>query len=257
MGDVRVSAESWTTWSSPSRGEPTGWSIAAYDRETGDIVWHVLDDVQGYTSPMDVTVAGVRQILTVTADRVVGLSIDTGQLLWDFPWVTPTVPNMSQPIVLDANQIFLSSGYGHGAALIAVTQAAGQFAVDEVWRTNRMKNRFSSSVLHEGHIYGLDEAILACIDAATGELKWKGGRYGYGQLLLAGDHLVVLTEGGDLALVRATPDGHEEVGYSRSHRGQDVERAPRSPRAACWSETPGRWRRSTCGGPEPLPGHGV
>ena len=74
-----------------------------------------------------------------------------------------------------------------------------------------MKNQFTSSVLHDGFIYGLDEAILACVDAATGALKWKGGRYGYGQVMLASGHLIVLTEEGDLALVRATPDGHQEL----------------------------------------------
>jgi outer membrane protein assembly factor BamB len=66
-------------------------------------------------------------------------------------------------------------------------------------------------VLHGGYLYGLDESILACIDAATGDLKWKGGRYGYGQVLLAGDHLIVLTEDGELALVRATPEAHHEL----------------------------------------------
>jgi outer membrane protein assembly factor BamB len=74
-----------------------------------------------------------------------------------------------------------------------------------------MKNKFTSSVLRQGYIYGLDEAILACLDAATGELQWKGGRYGYGQILLAGDHLLVLTEDGDVALVTATPERFDEV----------------------------------------------
>jgi outer membrane protein assembly factor BamB len=74
-----------------------------------------------------------------------------------------------------------------------------------------MKNKFTSSLLHEGFIYGLDESILACLDAATGELKWKGGRYGYGQVVLASGHLIVLTEDGTLVLVRATPDRHEEL----------------------------------------------
>ena len=74
-----------------------------------------------------------------------------------------------------------------------------------------MKNQFASSVLHDGFIYGLDESILACIDAATGDLKWKGGRYGYGQIVLASGHVFVLTEGGELALVRATPERHQEV----------------------------------------------
>jgi outer membrane protein assembly factor BamB len=74
-----------------------------------------------------------------------------------------------------------------------------------------MKNQFTSSLFHGGFIYGLDESILACLDAATGELKWKGGRYGYGQVMLASGHLIVLTEDGDLALVRATPERHDEV----------------------------------------------
>jgi outer membrane protein assembly factor BamB len=74
-----------------------------------------------------------------------------------------------------------------------------------------MKNQFTSSLLLDGFIYGLDESILACVDAATGELKWKGGRYGYGQVLLASGHLIVLTEQGDLVLVRATPERHEEI----------------------------------------------
>jgi outer membrane protein assembly factor BamB len=74
-----------------------------------------------------------------------------------------------------------------------------------------MKNKFTSSLLRDGYLYGLDEAILACVDAATGELKWKAGRYGYGQVMLAGEHLIVLTEDGDVVLVKASPDRHEEV----------------------------------------------
>ena len=66
-------------------------------------------------------------------------------------------------------------------------------------------------MLHNGHVYGLDEGILTCVDVATGERKWKGGRYGYGQLLLASNHLIVITESGELVLVRAAPDQHSEV----------------------------------------------
>jgi outer membrane protein assembly factor BamB len=98
-----------------------------------------------------------------------------------------------------------------GAAVVEIAKGESGLSVREVWRNTRMKNRFASSVLHRGFIYGFDEAILACLDAATGELKWKGGRYGYGQLLLAGGHLIVLTEEGELALVTATPDRHEEL----------------------------------------------
>ena len=192
-------------------GGPAGWSIVAYDRNSGDIVWHSLNDVQSYTSPMIVTLSGLRQILTITAERVVGLAIENGQLLWEHPWAVQTVPNMAQPIVIGDDRIFISSSYGHGATVIQLTKNGNQFTVETIWRNNRMKNRFSSSVFYDGYIYGLDESILACIDGATGELQWKGGRYGYGQLLLAGNHLVLLTERGELVLVKATPDSHQEI----------------------------------------------
>ena len=192
-------------------GGEDGRSVAAYDAATGTLVWTALDDVQGYTAPMLVELAGVRQILVVTARRAAGLAVADGRLLWDYPWVVSNVPNMSQPLVLDGDRVFLSASYGQGAAMVAITRTSGGLSARELWRTNRMKNKFSSSVVHEGHIYGLDESILACLDAETGELVWKGGRYGYGQLLLAAGHLVVLTERGDVALVRATPDGHDEL----------------------------------------------
>jgi outer membrane protein assembly factor BamB len=133
-------------------------------------------------------------------------------VLWQYPWKTFSDINAAQPLVLSDTRVFVSSGYGVGAAVIELSPAGdGTFGVREVWRNIRMKNQFSGSVLYDGHIYGLDEAILACVDAATGDLKWKGGRYGYGQMALAGDRLIVLTEDGDLALVRATPERHEEV----------------------------------------------
>ena len=201
-------------------GGPHGWSVAAYDRLTGDVAWHVLDDVQGYTSPMLATLGGVRQIVVVSAERATGLRPDDGTLLWEYPWTVPIVPNIAQPLIINNTRLFLSAGYGKGAALVELTPAGDRFTAATVWETNRMKNKFSSSVLIDGYIYGLDESILACIDAATGELLWKGGRYGYGQLLAAGDHLVVLTERGDLVLVRATPDGHEEVAGFRAIEGK-------------------------------------
>jgi outer membrane protein assembly factor BamB len=174
-------------------------------------VWSALDDQQAYTSPMLVTLGGVRQLLIVSATRVVGLTVDGQRLLWEHPWVTEVGINVAQPLLLGNDRVFLSAGYGHGAAVIQLERSGESFKVGTVWQNLRMKNKFTSSVLRDGFIYGLDEAILACVDAATGALKWKGGRYGYGQILLAGDHIVALTEEGDLALVKAQPDRFEEV----------------------------------------------
>ena len=192
-------------------GGPQGHSVVAYDRRTGARRWSALDDQQGYSSPMLVTLGGLRQLLVFSASRLMGITPDEGRVLWEYPWKTDYDVNAAQPVVIGTNRVLVSSGYGVGAAVVELTPSPDGFSVREVWRNIRMKNQFTSSLLHDGYIYGLDESILACLDAATGELKWKGGRYGYGQVLLAGDHLIVLTEDGDLALVRASPDRHQEL----------------------------------------------
>lgn len=192
-------------------GGRRGQSVVAYDAASGKRAWAALDDQASYSSPMLVTVAGVKQIVLFTATRLVGITPDRGELLWELPWKTQYEVNASQPVLIGADRLFISTGYGTGAATIELSQAGGRFSVRELWRSNRMKNQFTSSVLHDGFLYGLDESILACLDAATGELKWKGGRYGYGQVMLADGHLIVLTESGELALVRASPAKHEEL----------------------------------------------
>ena len=189
-------------------GGGNGQSIVAYDRESGKRAWSALDDRAAYSSPMLVTLAGVRQILAHTEARLVGLSPENGTRLWEFPWRTPNAA--AQPLVTAPDRVFISAETD--AALLELAAGAdGQLTARELWRTTRMNNKFTSPVLHDGFIYGLDEAILACIDASTGDLKWKGGRYGYGQVMLASGHLIVLTEEGELALVRADPTSHQEI----------------------------------------------
>jgi outer membrane protein assembly factor BamB len=201
-------------------GGPNGASIVAYDKRSGAPVWKSLDDRQAYTTPMFTTLAGQRQILAVTALRAVGLKPEDGSLLWEYPWTTEYDVNAAMPLVVDENHFFISAGYDHGAALVEVTSAGGRFSAREVWRNKRMKNRFSASVLDEGHVYGMDEGILACVDVKTGELKWKGGRYGHGQLLAADGHLVVTTESGAVALVKATPAAFTEVARFQAIEGK-------------------------------------
>lgn len=192
-------------------GGTSGKSVVAYNKLTGAPVWRVLDDRQAYVSPMLVTMAGKRQIMVVSAKRVVGLAPEDGSLLWSHPWETDMGINVSQPIIVDKNRFFISSGYGKGAALIEITANGNTFAARTIWENINMKNKFNSSVLHEGYVYGLDEGILTCIDVNTGERKWKGGRYGYGQVLLASGHLIVIGDSGELVLVRATPQQHSEI----------------------------------------------
>jgi outer membrane protein assembly factor BamB len=192
-------------------GGPAGKSVVAYDAQSGEPVWKTLDDKAAYTSPILVTLAGKRQLVVVTQRRMVGLTVENGSLLWEYPWTTQYDVNVAQPLVTGENRVFISAAYDHGSALVELTPAGNKMDVRQVWTSNRMKNKFSSSVLQDGYIYGLDESILACVQASTGELKWKGGRYGYGQVLLASGQLIVTTETGDVAVVKATPEGHQEL----------------------------------------------
>lgn len=194
-------------------GGRAGKSVAAYNKLTGAPVWKSLGDRQAYVSPMLVTLAGKRQILVVSSNRVVGLAPEDGALLWESSWNTDLGINVSQPIVIDANRFFISSGYGKGAALVEVTASGEGLAARKIWEkaTKAMNNKFNSPVYQNGYAYGLDEGILACVDVKTGEQRWKGGRYGYGQVILASGHLIVITDTGDLVLVKATPDKHTEV----------------------------------------------
>ncbi len=186
-------------------------SVVAYNKMTGAPVWKVLNDTQAYVSPMLVELNGRRQIMVVSSSRVVGLVPENGALLWSYPWNTNSGINVSQPIVIDKNRFFISSGYGKGAALVEVKGSGQSFTATTIWENINMKNKFNSSVFHNGYVYGLDEGILTCLDVNTGERKWKGGRYGYGQVLLAGDHLILTSETGELALVKAAPDQYSEV----------------------------------------------
>jgi len=201
-------------------GGSSGKSVVAYNKMTGAPVWKSQGDQAAYVSPMLVTLAGRRQILVETASRILGLAPEDGSLLWSQLWDTSMGINVSQPIIVDKNRFFLSSGYGKGAALVEISGSGKSFAARTVWENISMKNKFNSSVLNEGFIYGLDEGILTCLDVNTGERKWKGGRYGYGQVLAASGHLIVMSDTGELALVKATPNEYSEVARFAALEGQ-------------------------------------
>jgi outer membrane protein assembly factor BamB len=201
-------------------GGTSGKSVVAYNKMTGAPVWKVLNDRQAYVSPMLVELAGRRQIVVVSASRVVGLAPENGALLWNYPWDTDMGINVSQPVMVDRSRFFISSGYGKGAALVEVKGSGSTFTATTILENINMKNKFNSSVLHNGYVYGLDEGILTCLDVNTGERKWKGGRYGYGQVILASGHLILTSDSGDLALVKATPDQYTEVARFSALQGQ-------------------------------------
>ena len=229
LADNQASNLSWAMAASPLvvddkvivlPGGTAGKSVVAYNKNTGAPVWKVLNDTQAYVSPMTMELGGRRQIVVVSSSRVVGLAPEDGALLWSYPWNTQGGINVSQPIPVDANRFFISSGYGKGAALVELKRTGNTFDAATIWENNNMKNKFNSSVLHNGYVYGLDEGILTCLDVNTGERKWKDGRYGYGQVLLAGNHLIITSDKGDVALVKASPAQFTEVAKFTALQGQ-------------------------------------
>ncbi len=112
--------------------------------------------------------------------------------------------------------MLVSAGYGLGSALLKISRSeSGEFSAEEVWNERNLKNlksKFADMILLGDMIYALDDGVLACIEAETGKRRWKGGRYGHGQLLLVGDLLLVQAESGELALVEPNPKSFKELG---------------------------------------------
>jgi outer membrane protein assembly factor BamB len=193
------------------RKTAAGRAVVAYERATGKQVWSTGNTKAGYSSPMLATLAGRRQILLLDGEVLAGYDSQSGHELWHFPWQTFQDINVAQPVVLDGDRVFISSGYGKGCALVRVSESAGNWKVEPLWRNQSMHCKFTSPVAYKGFLYGLDEGILTCVDQETGKRTWRDGHYGHGQLLRADDLLVIQSETGKLVLVEATPEGHHEL----------------------------------------------
>lgn len=201
-------------------GGSGGKSLAAFDKKTGKTVWTSQNEMAGYSAPIAITVGGVRQVVFFTGRALLGVAPKDGKLLWRVPWRTDYDVNAATPVFVAPDKLYVSSGYGTGATLFQIKVADGKVGVDEIWKSRRMKNRFSSAVLHNGHIYGFDESVLKCISAATGEEKWKESGFGHGSLILADGRLAVLSERCELLLVEATPEAYREKGRSQILSGR-------------------------------------
>jgi outer membrane protein assembly factor BamB len=201
-------------------GGQGGSSIVAFDKKTGKEVWRSQSDKAGYSAPVVMTVSGRRQVVFFTGTTLVSLAPEDGTLLWRQAWKTSYDVNAATPIFIPPDKLFVSSGYDVGAAVYRVKMDGQQAEVQEVWRTREMKNKFSSSVLHEGHLYGFDEKTFKCIDAASGETKWKFRGLGHGSLIFADGHLVVLGDEGTLVLVEATAAAYREQGRAQIFDGK-------------------------------------
>ena len=191
-------------------GGRADYSLVALDKKSGEVRWHAETDKPGYSTPLAIEVGGVRQILFFTGSALVSVSPEDGSVYWRHPWKTSYDVNAAMPVFVPPNRVFISSSYDKGAVLLELAAADGRVVVSEVWRNRVMKNHFNSSVLVGEHLYGFDNGILKSVEAATGDEAWAKRGFDKGSLLYADGTLVVLSEKGRLATVKATPDGYEE-----------------------------------------------
>ena len=184
--------------------------LVAYDIATGTPRWFGPAGGASYSSPHLLTIDGVAQILLLSEAGATSVAPADGTLLWEHPW--PGFP-IVQPALTADGDVLISVSAESGTRRIAVAHGPGGWTVEERWTSRGLKPYFNDFVVHDGHAFGFDGSILACIDLADGKRKWKGGRYGNGQLVLLPDQdlLLVLSEQGELALVVAAPDQFTEL----------------------------------------------
>jgi outer membrane protein assembly factor BamB len=181
-------------------------TLAAYDAVSGALRWIGPKDNSGYSSPHLASIDGEPQILLLNGSGIIGVTPATGKLLWEHRLTDDS--RIVQPTVISGNDgggLLVSEGEGHGIRRISVSRDGGAWKVEERWTSNGLKPYFSDLAVHKGYAFGFDGRLLSCIDVQDGKRKWKGGRYGAGQLILLPDQdvLLVLSEEGELALVAA------------------------------------------------------
>lgn len=192
-------------------GGAKGPTLCAFKQADGSPAWTAGKDGSSYSSPVLITLGGVEQIVSVNQTSVTGHDLATGNVKWTYAW-PGDMPKVCQPIAAGEDRILVTASYGMKSHLlkIAGSDAAG-WTCAEVWTSSSPRTKFSSAIIHNGYIYGSDEGTLACVKLADGERVWREGRYGFGQQVQVGDHLLIQAEPGFAAVVKLDPTGLKEV----------------------------------------------
>ena len=199
-------------------------TLIALDKNTGAEVWRGGSQMIAYGSPAINKLLGRDQVTIVAEAAAIGLDPANGKTLWEIPRPghSGQDANCSQVTRLADNRILLSKGYGLGGQLVELSEdnseSEGGIATKTIWKNPRVfKTKMMSPVVRGDFAYSLTDGFLECSslenEVEKGRRMWrKRGRFGNGQLLLVGDHLLVHTEYGVLKLIEATPDSYNELG---------------------------------------------
>jgi len=189
----------------------------ALDKNTGNVKWQTGKATSAYATPLEYTLAGAdkSRLAVFTADAVVGLDTQTGQRLWSVPWKTQYKINSVDPIFHDG-KLFVSSAYNFGCALVDVSTDKPR----TIWQNKELLSHYDPPVLYAGHLYGFSGNNmrgdgLKCLDFATGKALWQTDKPAWGNLIVAGDRLILVTQNCDLIVAAASPDKYQEL--ARAH----------------------------------------
>ena len=193
-------------------------NIAAFDKLSGEKRWsfHLTPGSAAPSSPLVATINGVRQYIFATSRKLLSIGAD-GAVLWEHP-----IPRgvIAMPVLVEDNKVFVSSSTDEGCKLVEVINEADSIRTADVWSNRVLRNHFSSSIYHDGHLYGFSNAQLRCVDVATGKHTWVKRGYGKGSLIMANGHLIIITDRGKLVLGNLNPEGYEELSAFQALKGK-------------------------------------
>jgi len=181
------------------------------DKLTGQLIWTSADADAGYATPLPFDWRGRALALIASGKYYHAVDVGTGQEAWRMRWLTRFGCNAADPILV-GERLLLSSGYNRGSTLLQLTGGVPE----AVWNSKDFQNQFSSSVLLDGHVYGIDgdttsARTLKCVRWETGEVLWSEAGLGSGSLLAADKRLVILAESGELVIAEATPQAFQPL----------------------------------------------
>jgi outer membrane protein assembly factor BamB len=178
--------------------------FAAFEKSTGKLKWHRGNVDAFYNSAVLVYVNGMPQLIFANANALHSYNLK-GDSLWSF--TMPLRSPMALPLFIKPDLLFVSAANDVGSFIIKLSDGAPEV----VMTSSQMRNDFSSSCYKDGFIYGFNVATLQCMDAATGQRKWMKRGFGKGSLIMVGDHLMVFSDLGELAVIEANPEEYRET----------------------------------------------
>ncbi|HKG23001.1 MAG TPA: PQQ-binding-like beta-propeller repeat protein [Blastocatellia bacterium] len=195
-------------------GDDRRGSVIAFDAETGAEKWKWEGDGPGYASPIVVDLEGTRQLVTLTDRSAVGISVDSGRLLWKMPFPDEWNENIVTPILYRKTLIF--SGVRAGTMGVRVARSGDQWTPEKLWHNPELAMYMSSPVLDGDYLFGLSakkKGQFFCLDAKTGKTVWATtGREGQNAAVVsAGKNLLFLTADASLIVVNKSAAGFEQV----------------------------------------------